>query len=685
MFEEYRAHVTGQIAQSIYQNVSSLEENDNMIRALHDLNTKKRPGQEYFEMLGMKKTIKDLDIEEKRILLRVHLKAANKIPLISPEEHAQIQAAKDAEREKAREEAKIAQLKAGVKESKKAKKTKEELAEELAKQREEEAKLEFIKNVDEKSLHEAVSVIKAFLEQSAKLVIVLVSFGEPNGKFNPNTTLKYFQEYLNGNIDDQTTYYFEDSVKVENFQEKIESDTYQPNSALILENIFHHPEEAGYIFDENNRLEKLDHYQIQEFANLLSSYAPVYVIEDKYNIFKDHASLSRVKTELTIFGPVLSNDLTLVAQAFLHCAYEPKKSTRTIKKQQQELIPKKKTLAIIGGDFSTELILALNTILNFYDEVYIMGKVGILFVMQKLGFKNFGTYHLDIHKQRLIESILNNAAELGTTIHIPEKLIVAPNPVEDQLPQWISSIYNTRFVWPDGYEQYMKDLQEKQAQQAAEEQAQKKVDPKAKADPKAAKADPKGAPVQKTLEEIPEEQTNGIKSLPKDFLVVGYEQSFVQEIEAAIYDARNILWIGSLDPIVRPGLIDSNQSVALTIYNVKEERKYKPLQNGIPTEWLVSVVGEDLLEAMNHFDIAFDAPPVKEKQGGDAMSEMEKSQHDEDGMSRIDAADTISKGTKIEKRNNVGLVADIHSTNTSFVLNLIAGKELESKRILRGG
>ena len=683
MYDDYKNYLSSQISNAIYQQVDTLEKHEPEITALYKLNNRKRPGQEHFDMLSMKKTIKDLDMEEKTILVRVHIKSKTKIPLRTPEEREQLLAEKEAEKaarneQKAKEEAKQGK---GAKD-RRVKKTKEEIAEELARQKEEEARKEFIENLDEKSLLEAVTVIKSCLEQLAKLVVVLVSFGEPNGKPNPDTSLKYFWEYTRNALDQLCN--FEENCRIMDFQERVEADAYPPNSAVILENIFHHPEEAGFIFDEQKQLQKLDHEQIQEFSQLLSTYAHVYVIEDLYNIFKDYASLTRVKTEFTVFGPTLSNDLTLVAQAFLHCGFQPKKSSRKSKNKLNETAIKKKTIAVIGGEFSSELILAINTILGFYDEIYIMGKVGILFIMHKLGFKQFGSYTIDSYQHQLIDTILRIAEEEEKIIHIPEKLIVAPEPEakEDMLPQWITSIYNTRFVWPDGYEQYAKDLETSDELQKKLDSVKKPGDAQKK-DNKGEKGAKEEQKKEKTLQEIPDEHTSGPKPLGSNFLVVGYEQSFIQQVEEQIYNARNILWIGSLEPIFRPGLNDSNQSLALTIYNVKEERKPPVFQNALPADWLVSCVGEDLLEAMNHFDIVFDAPPVQSQGKRDeGMSEMERSVVQDDmSVSKFDM-ESVSKGTKIEKRNNIGLVADIHSANTSFVLDLIGGRELEGKKML---
>ncbi len=682
MYDDYKNHLSSQLNQTVYNHVKTLEENNSEIIALQKLKINKRPDQEYFDMLSMKKTIKDLDLEEKRILLRIHLKAKNKIPLLTAEEREQIQAAQEAEREKTMKlEQKIKEEQKQNK-GRKVKKTKEEIAEELAKLKEEEAKREFISGVDEKSLYDAINLIKSCLEQLAKLVIVLVSFGEPNGKPNPSTSLKYFWEYARDSLDQICN--FEDTCTIPDLPEKLEADVYPNNSALILENIFFHPEEAGYIYDEHQELQKLDHYQIQEFANLLSTYSPVYVIEDLYNIYRDYASLSRIRTEFTVFGPTLSTDLTLVAQAFLHCAYQPKKSSRKTKIIEDSTVTKRKTIAVIGGEFSADLILAMNTILAYYDEIYIMGRAGVLFLMHRLGFKQFADFKLDSYQHQLIENILIAANELGKIVHIPDKLIVAPEPEEKEDPQWITGIFNTRFAWPDLSEQTRKGSLADKTPTASEDTQKKLETSKKTSEPGTARN--QKTTNQKEKETVPEatvEDNAGpvVKPLGTGFIVVGYDQAFVQQIEEQVYNARNILWIGSLEPILHPGLNATNQSLALTIYNVKEERRPPTLQNALPADWLISCVGADLVEAMNHFDIIFDAPPATQSRKDEAMSEIDKSRsvHDEMSMSRAEV-ESVSRGTKVEKRNNVGLVADIYSGNAGFVFNLIAGRELEGKQ-----
>lgn len=678
IIDEYKTQLSTQAVQSLAQQFEILEDKDSDIRSLAELKNRKKPTKEYFEMLALKKTLKDLDIEEKRILIRVHIQSKPYIPP-TPEEEAQ--AALEAERIRAENEAKAKEEAKQAKSGKdrKSKKTKDEIAEEQARQKEEEEKKRFIESVDEKSLNEAATAIRMCLEQLAKLVIVLVSYGEPSGRPNPNTSVKYFWEYMRNTLDQICNY--EETCKLSDMQEKIEAEVYPNNSCVILENIFHQPEEVGYLYDEEKKLDKLDYWQVQDFANLLSTYAPVYIIEDLYNYFKDYASLTKIKTEMTIFGPILSNDLTLVPQAFLHCAFQVKKSqsNRRKKNKSQEPAAEKRTIAVLGGDLTGDIILALDTILDFYDDIYVLGKTGIYFFMYHNGFKHYGTYILDASKHKLIEAVLKNAEKAGKIIHISEKLIVAPKPeAKEDIPEWITSIYNTRFIWPDAYDQYGKEASGEKVHTLED------LNPKKPEQPKKAEAGKKEKPdkdkKEKTLEEIPPEDLGTVgKGLSSNYLVVGYEQSFIQQLESEIYNARNIFWIGSLDPILRPGLNEANQSLALTIYNVKEERKPALIQNGISADWLVTCVGEDLLQSLNHFDIVLEAPPaMTQSRREDAMSEMEKSMRDDLSVSRAEV-ESVSKGTKIEKRNNIGLIADSYSSNTPFVLSLMTGRHLEGK------
>lgn len=75
LIEDYRASLSSKIGNEVYQFFEGFEEKDAYNRALSTIKTRQSiPALEYFEQLLRKKPVKDLDIDGKRIMLRVHLR-----------------------------------------------------------------------------------------------------------------------------------------------------------------------------------------------------------------------------------------------------------------------------------------------------------------------------------------------------------------------------------------------------------------------------------------------------------------------------------------------------------------------------------------------------------------------------------------------------------------------------------
>jgi len=75
LIEDYRASLSSKIATEVYSFFEGFEEKDAYNRALSTISTRSSiPSLDYFESLLRKKPVKDLDIDGKRIMLRVHLR-----------------------------------------------------------------------------------------------------------------------------------------------------------------------------------------------------------------------------------------------------------------------------------------------------------------------------------------------------------------------------------------------------------------------------------------------------------------------------------------------------------------------------------------------------------------------------------------------------------------------------------
>jgi hypothetical protein len=77
MVEKYRATLSEKLKAQIFSVFDGLENRDPFIRILNLLQNKKKPELSYFEHLIQKKPLKDMDIEGKRVLLKINLKVAS--------------------------------------------------------------------------------------------------------------------------------------------------------------------------------------------------------------------------------------------------------------------------------------------------------------------------------------------------------------------------------------------------------------------------------------------------------------------------------------------------------------------------------------------------------------------------------------------------------------------------------
>lgn len=87
---------------------------------------------------------------------------------------------------------------------------------------------------------------------------------------------------------------------IENFDEKLETESFPDNSILLLENSYFTPEEVGFKQvkskneegEEEYSLVKLNREDKSSYIKELTNYSNLLVIEDKENIFKNMTSLT---------------------------------------------------------------------------------------------------------------------------------------------------------------------------------------------------------------------------------------------------------------------------------------------------------------------------------------------------------------------------------------------------------
>lgn len=86
------------------------------------------------------------------------------------------------------------------------------------------------------------------MSKNTRLVICVISLGDPKGRKIPENSLKLFFEYMKM-TEKEMLIHFLDSCIIPDFAEQLEAEVWTDNNLIILENVFFHPEEAGFIQD----------------------------------------------------------------------------------------------------------------------------------------------------------------------------------------------------------------------------------------------------------------------------------------------------------------------------------------------------------------------------------------------------------------------------------------------------
>jgi 3-phosphoglycerate kinase len=275
-----------------------------------------------------------------------------------------------------------------------------------------------------------LQTVNFLLDNRVKAVLLLFEFGPKLGTFNENFQAKFLRDYLEREgLVEQTINLLPELSDLNDLQMKIDSDeVFKENSLLIFENLNFFMEECNEEIENDTNLtttpggiHSVKYYNKLKFVNLLSlrqnepsnltSYAnQVFIQDSNSSIMKKYPSVIDMQNDLRCLG------LRLESQ--LH------KFTNFIS------INSNNYMMIIGDldndenlNDSTILktLLTINTILNKFKRILILGKVGILFIhfiqndyIIDPKFKVNPVFH------KLMKYILIRADSNGTNIMLPE-------------------------------------------------------------------------------------------------------------------------------------------------------------------------------------------------------------------------------------------------------------------------
>ena len=121
----------------------------------------------------------------------------------------------------------------------------------------------------------------------------------------------------------------------------------------------------------------------------------------------------------------MCDDLLMMSQTFLHASYRPNPSKNQRRNQKilkpESLIENKKAILLIGSDLTGDYLLALDTLIEYYDIFYFLGKAGLLVYMYFGKIEKAGDVVLDASRRALLGKILETCKNLGKRVEFPIK------------------------------------------------------------------------------------------------------------------------------------------------------------------------------------------------------------------------------------------------------------------------
>ncbi|CAK77947.1 unnamed protein product (macronuclear) [Paramecium tetraurelia] len=349
LIEEYKTKLGAKVADALAQAAIKLENDGQLLQVgammkpelKWNVFRRRRYQSTYFYDLLRKKTIQDSDIEGKKIGLKIHLKLANRPDVYELKEKFEQTLLKEQEEENKRleeerlEKERLAQE--AAKKKGKGKPVKQKEVEVVQVQQ----KNYDLSHLDQATLQECVDTIKLLMERQAKIVY----------KFTSST--KFFYEWLKTHV--ECPVYFNDAI-IENLDEQLETQTYQENSVLVLENLFFYPDEVGYPEEEPDIESKTPYRTLLPYGN-------IYIIGDRVNFFsRFYPSIIHMNADQTILSSAIAKDIHILCHNLMGC--QDRNGT-----------------LILGGDLTGDKLLTIDQLSGHLSSIVLLGKLGLAFYL----------------------------------------------------------------------------------------------------------------------------------------------------------------------------------------------------------------------------------------------------------------------------------------------------------------
>eukprot|EP00828_Plagiopyla_frontata_P044136 TRINITY_DN7116_c0_g1_i3.p1 TRINITY_DN7116_c0_g1~~TRINITY_DN7116_c0_g1_i3.p1 ORF type:complete len:675 (-),score=134.95 TRINITY_DN7116_c0_g1_i3:47-2071(-) len=612
--QQYHEKLTQKCNEYFIELFDNFDTNAEYSKALTLMQDNERANYKYFKKLFRTKPLIDVDLDGRRVMLRVHFRLiknsnAQEIKL-QHEENIINQEEEERKQEEARQEA-LKQEQQKQKQRKGGKKQQQVVAVEEKKQ-ERTFDMSFL---DQQNLQDIIKTIKFCVEHLAKLVILVPSYDCANGVYRERSSMRFFVDYLQSLLPETIINYNEQGYIIEEFADKMENDFYPENSLLVLENVFFQKEETGRMIDEDRNIETLSYTEKLPFIRTLIEYSPLYVIEDKFNFLNSAVSSIRyVKPESVVLGLGMAEEIKALAYWF----QVMKGSTAPF-------------VAVIGGDISLFKLLAIDSLINFCQVIWVTGKIALYLILAKKEENQLFDVVIDgtnIKLKDVVSQIFKKAKEKNVEIKLPEDVQVC----EKQENQDIYSIdaqeyinENTKIFKTFGppqdlinkYQQEQELIRQQEEQEQLLKEQQQKDQKKGGKESKDQKKDTKEK--DKQQQEKPQQpekkriEIPGWNEIPEDssiFNILEWGPTTLDSLSQTFSQQFKLLWIDSISPNPRtfPPVFNQSNKLIGSLLMGFQQRQRKLIQQAVsythltlPTKRIVqiSVVAVSLKKKRN--------------------------------------------------------------------------------------
>jgi len=230
--------------------------------------------------------------------------------------------------------------------------------------------------------------------------------GRPDGRRVPSTSLQIVSERVQTLLD-RPVAFLPDCVGPEVEAAVLSSEGGQ---VFLLENLRWHLEEEGKGVDESGNTVKATPEAIQQFRSSLSRLGDIFVNDAFGTAHRAHSSMVGIELPVRVAGLLMKKELEYFGKVMEK--------------------PDRPLLAILGGAKVSDKILLIQNLLSLVDEMIIGGGMAYTFKKVIQGM-DIGKSLYDENGAKIVEKIMETAAERGVPIHLPTDFKTADSFADD--------------------------------------------------------------------------------------------------------------------------------------------------------------------------------------------------------------------------------------------------------------